>query len=148
MITTQISRLMRELTRVEAERDKARDDLKGYDGLSFVVVVGNHIPWHVCPLLPLHPTSPGMYVHCYLTTGTSPPILSAEVARLASEELVRDMKQRTGQQLRELQVDRGEVQRSLSEHQQAAEKRERQLTVWWCCFHVFGPHAVFMYFPL
>lgn len=26
----QISRLMRELTRVEAERDKAREDLKGY----------------------------------------------------------------------------------------------------------------------
>lgn len=53
----------------------------------------------------------------------------AEVARLASEELARETKQRTGQQLRELQVDRGEAQRSLSELQAAAERQERLLTV-------------------
>lgn len=69
---------------------------------------------------------------CHIHTNTHVIPHSAEVARLSSEELIRDMKQRTGQQLRELQVDRGEVQRSLSEHQQAAERRERQLTVCVC----------------
>lgn len=45
------------------------------------------------------------------------------------EELVRELKRDTGQQLRELQVGCGEAQRTLSEAQAAADQRERQLRV-------------------